>query len=78
MVSHKLTNQTEDAIKSGDKEKIEAKTKELTEVSSSLAQKMYTEPETSEGATETESTSNSDAEAVDAEFEEVKDEKNDK
>ena len=50
----------------------------MTEASSSLAQKMYTEPETSEGATETESASNPDAEAVDAEFEEVKDEKNDK
>ena len=50
----------------------------MTEVSSSLAQKMYTEPEASEGATETESTSNSNSEAVDAEFEEVKDEKNDK
>ena len=69
---------TEDALKSGDKEKIETRTKELTELSSSLAQKMYTEPEASEAAAETESTSNSNAEAVDAEFEEVKDEKNDK
>ena len=70
--------QTEEALKSGDKEQIEAKTKELTEVSSSLAQKMYTEPGASEGASETDSSSNSDAEAVDAEFEEVKDEKIDK
>ena len=39
---------------------------------------MYTEPEASEGASETDSSSNSEAEAVDAEFEEVKDEKIDK
>ena len=70
--------QTEEALKSGDKEQIETKTKELTEVSSSLAQKMYTEPETSDGAAQKDSDSNSSGEAVDAEFEEVKDEKNDK
>ena len=42
---------------------------------------MYTEPGASEGApeaSETDSSSNPDAEAVDAEFEEVKDEKIDK
>ena len=70
--------QTEEALKSGDKEQIETKTKELTEVSSTLAQKMYTEPETSDGAAQKDSDSNSSGEAVDAEFEEVKDEKNDK
>jgi molecular chaperone DnaK len=70
--------QTEEALKSGDKEQIETKTKELTEVSSSLAQKMYTEPETSDGAAQKDSDSNQSGEAVDAEFEEVKDEKNDK
>jgi hypothetical protein len=39
---------------------------------------MYTEPETSDGAAQKDSDSNQSGEAVDAEFEEVKDEKNDK
>lgn len=67
----------EEAIKSDDKAAIEAKTQQLTEASSSLAQRMYAEaqqdaaqPEDAAAATD-----GGDADAVDAEFEEVKDDK---
>jgi len=66
----------EEAIKSGDIEQIEAKSKELTEVSSGLAEKMYAEKQAeanSAGADSAQSSENDDA--VDAEFEEVKDDK---
>ena len=69
---------TEAAIKSGDIAEIEAKTKELTDVSSSLAQKMYAEKQTgaqggAAGGAQGNAGQNDDA--VDAEFEEVKDDK---
>jgi molecular chaperone DnaK len=70
---------TEAAIKAGDIADIEAKTKELTDVSSGLAQKMYAEKQqagaqsTGGGAEQGGSAGNEDA--VDAEFEEVKDDK---
>ena len=69
----------EEALKSGDKEDIEAKTQKLTEASSSLAQRMYAEaqqadvqPEAADGAGEA---GGGEPDAVDAEFEEVKDDK---
>ena len=66
----------EEAIKSGDIEQIEAKTKELTDASSGLAEKMYAEKQAeanSAGPDSAQSSENDDA--VDAEFEEVKDDK---
>ena len=67
----------EEAIKSDDKSDIEAKTQKLTEVSSALTQRMYAEAQ--EGAEQQAeagpAASAGDPDAVDAEFEEVKDEK---
>jgi molecular chaperone DnaK len=68
----------EEAMKSGDIEQIEAKTKALTEASSGLAEKMYAEKQAGAGAAgagagSAQSSENDDA--VDAEFEEVKDDK---
>ncbi|GLR64055.1 molecular chaperone DnaK [Marinospirillum insulare] len=63
----------EEAMKGDDKEAIEAKTQALTEASSSLAQKMYAEEAAqAEGAGEDASASAGPDDAVDAEFEEVK------
>ena len=61
----------EDAIKADDLEQIEAATKVLTEASSSLAAKMYAE-QAAEGAEAPSEAESADDEAVDAEFEEVK------
>ena len=71
----------EESLKGDDVEAIEAKTKELTEASTGLAQRMYAEaqaaqgdPDAAEGAqsgADSAGSDNSD-EAVDAEFEEVK------
>ncbi len=65
----------ETAMKNGDKAEIEAKTQKLTEVSSSLAQKMYAEQaQAADGAAGAgDASSSADSDAVDAEFEEVKD-----
>ena len=69
----------EAALKTSDLEDIEAKTQKLTEVSSSLAQKMYAKQAEAGGATDADAGSASAAsdtdDAVDAEFEEVKDDK---
>lgn len=71
----------EEALKTGDLEQIEAKTKELTEASSGLAQKMYAEQGGAAGAADAAEDAASAGEsggsddAVDAEFEEVKDDK---
>lgn len=66
----------EEAIKSGDIEQIEAKTKELTEVSSGLAEKMYAQKQAEANAAGADAAQPSDNDdAVDAEFEEVKDDK---
>jgi len=73
-------SELEVAIKSDDDD-IEAKTQKLTEVSSSLAQRMYAEAqegaeqETEQGSDAGPADSGGDPDAVDAEFEEVKDEK---
>ncbi|MCB5161558.1 molecular chaperone DnaK [Marinomonas algarum] len=67
----------EEALTSNDKEKIEEKTNALTQASGSLAQKMYAEADASEqaaGAAGEEAGQKQD-DAVDAEFEEVKDDK---
>ncbi len=63
----------EEALKGDDKDAIEAKTQALVQVSGSLAQKMTenAEPETADAA----ASSAQDDNVVDAEFEEVKDEK---
>ncbi len=69
---------TEAAIKAGDIADIEAKTKELTEVSSGLAQKMYAEKQAgaqSAGGGADQGGASGNDDAVDAEFEEVKDDK---
>ncbi len=65
----------EEALKGDDKEEIEAKTAALTEASSGLAQKMYAEQAAAgeaAGGAEAEQPAGDD-DAVDAEFEEVKD-----
>lgn len=69
----------EEAMKSGDIEQIKTRTNELTEASSGLAQKMYAEQQGAAGQAgdagdDAASDSTSD-DAVDAEFEEVKDDK---
>ena len=68
----------EEAVKGDDKGDIEAKTQKLTETSSTLAQKMYAEQAQS-AAQEAGDTASDGAgagdDAVDAEFEEVKDDK---
>ena len=70
----------EEAIKGDDLSEIEAKTKELTEASTGLASKMYSEQQaqageaTAEGGAE-ETGGSPESDAVDAEFEEVKDDK---
>ncbi|HBW82491.1 MAG: molecular chaperone DnaK [Gammaproteobacteria bacterium] len=68
-------NALEEALKSDDKNDIEAKTKDLTEASTNLAQKLYAEQAAAgaeAGAADAESEASEDA--VDAEFEEVKEE----
>ena len=63
----------EAVLPNDDKDEIEAKTKALTEASSSLAQRLYAE-QAEQGQTGAEqSGSNDDDDVVDAEFEEVKD-----
>ena len=66
-----------EALKGDDKESIEAKTTALTEASSALAQKMYADAAAAEGA-ENAADAGGEDDAVDAEFEEVKDEEKDK
>ena len=69
----------EEAVRGTDKDDIEAKTQKLTEVSSALAQKMYAQQSAEAQAQapeeQAEAAEGSGEEAVDAEFEEVKDEK---
>ena len=69
----------EDALKNGDKAEIEAKTQTLSEASANLAQKMYAEEaqQTQSGAddTATSDSADGDSDTVDAEFEEVDDDK---
>ena len=76
----KAISDLEEALKSDDKEDIEAKTQKLTEASSSLAQRMYAEAQQADAQPEAASdatgeTGHDEQDAVDAEFEEVKDDK---
>ncbi len=64
----------EEALAGSDKDDIEAKTQKLTEASSSIAQKMYAEQEQAQQAGgQEDAQADSGDDAVDAEFEEVKD-----
>jgi molecular chaperone DnaK len=69
--------ETEEALKGDDKEAIEAATTKLTEASSGLAQRMYAEQAEAgqEAGAEQSEGSAQDDDVVDAEFEEVKDNK---
>ena len=66
----------EEAIKSDDKDKIEEKIKALSEASASLAQKLYEEQAqaSKQEAEGTDEKAESESDAVDADFEEVKEE----
>ena len=72
----------EEALKTEDKNQIEEKTKSLAEASSSLAQRLYAEQQQEAQANESnqddssQEESKSNEEVVDADFEEVKEEKN--
>jgi len=63
----------EEALKGDDKADIDAKTQKLTEASSSLAQRMYAEQAEEAQGAEAGEEAGPEADAVDAEFEEVKD-----
>src|SRR5690606_33856147 len=67
----------EDALKSDEKAEIEAKTNALMEASQKLGEKVYAEQQEQSGNAEAQPQGEKtvDAEVVDAEFEEVKDEK---
>ncbi len=69
----------EEAIKSADKDTIEARTKALTEVSHKLAEKMYAQQQPADGETsakpESGGNKTDEGDVVDAEFEEVTDKK---
>ena len=69
----------EEALKGEDKNQIEEKTKSLADASSSLAQRLYAEQQqeaqTNENNSESDSSNSSNDEVVDADFEEVKEEK---
>ncbi len=70
----------EEALKGEDKNQIEEKTKSLADASSSLAQRLYAEQQqeaqANENNTESDSSNSANDEVVDADFEEVKEEKN--
>ena len=70
----------EEALKGDDKNQIEEKTKSLADASSSLAQRLYAEQQqeaqSNDNNTESDSSNSSNDEVVDADFEEVKEEKN--
>jgi molecular chaperone DnaK len=73
----------EDALKSGDKDAIQAKTQALTEASHKLAEKMYSQEQAQQGQSQPGPDSGPqgggekpvEGEVVDAEFEEVKNKK---
>jgi molecular chaperone DnaK len=70
--------EAETAAKGNDKAAMEAATQKLTEASGSLAQKMYAEQQAQQaqgGAEEQQADNAADGDVVDAEFEEVKDDK---
>ena len=65
----------EEALKSDDKDLIDEKVKSLSEVSAPLAQKLYEEESKKQAADNEDSNPDDDSEVVDADFEEVKEEK---
>ena len=68
----------EEALKGDDKNEIEAKTKALTEASQGMAEKLYAEQAAqagAEGGEQAQQAGGADDDAVDAEFEEVKEDK---
>jgi molecular chaperone DnaK len=66
----------EEAIKSGDKDAIESKSKALAEAAHKLAEKMYAQqPQPEQGGQPESASKADDGNVVDAEFEEVKDNK---
>ena len=71
--------EAEEAVKGNDKEAMDAATQKLTEASSSLAQKLYAEQaaaaEAAGGAEQADSGTDAGDDVVDAEFEEVKEDK---
>jgi molecular chaperone DnaK len=67
--------EAEEAAKGDDKEAMEAATQKLTEATSGLAQKMYAEQAEAEQGQASDATQTQGDDVVDAEFEEVKDEK---
>ena len=70
--------EAEEALKNGDKDDIEAKSQALSALAQSLAEKMYAEQaqETSTEGSQN-GTPEEEGDVVDAEFEEVKDDKKD-
>lgn len=73
-------SELEEALKGDDKDAIETGTQKLTEASSSLAQRMYAEAQQEAAGAQAEpgaatADAGGDSDAVDAEFEEVKDDK---
>tara|TARA_B100001559_G_scaffold270703_1_gene238842 strand:+ start:7034 stop:8956 length:1923 start_codon:yes stop_codon:yes gene_type:complete len=75
----KAISELEEALKGEDKEEIEQKTKSLADASSSLAQRLYAEQQQESQAANQDNSNpnnaNSNEEVVDADFEEVKEEK---
>ena len=70
-------SELEEVLKSDDKDQIDEKIKALSEASASLAQKLYQEQQDKDSAQNNETTEEgdaSDSDAVDADFEEVKEE----
>ena len=65
----------EEALKNGDKDDIEAKSQVLTVLAQSLAEKMYAEQAESASGGGQDGTQDNDGDVVDAEFEEVEDDK---
>ncbi|WP_342147738.1 molecular chaperone DnaK [Rickettsiella endosymbiont of Aleochara curtula] len=81
----KVIEELKEVLKGTDKERIEAKLKELTELSGKMADRLYAQPgtETSDAGTQTgsadqDSTKDNKDDVVDAVFEEVKDKDKDK
>ncbi len=78
LASERAIDALKEAMKTDDKDKIEAKTKELTEVSGKMAERLYAQGQTTEqaGASQQQAGAGEKAkgdDVVDAEFEEVKD-----
>jgi molecular chaperone DnaK len=75
----KAISELEEVLKGEDKEEIEQKTKSLADASSSLAQRLYAEQQQESQAANQDNSNpdnaNSNEEVVDADFEEVKEEK---